>query len=345
MERRFDYNEIIESTFISLRIRLARNFSAFPFPGKMDEAQAKDVVELVNAGLRELDKFERYDIQQINEQDAMLMQERRLISPALLRSKYGSAFVSQYEGNVISIMVNEEDHIREQYIYKRLDYFKAYERLSAVDEGLGSLFDFAFDEKLGYLTACPSNLGTGMRASVMMFLPGLEWNGGLDKVMKKLRKDGFTARGAFGEGTKAEGHTHQISNERTLGRSEMELLEQMNEVTHYLCRLEKEAREEMLETEKWKIKDKCMRSYGILSYCQTLSLKDFVEMIGDVKLGIALGFLQSDGFDELHDFMDGMRPNTFRFENKIYYAGEEHCEIVRAETVRKVLPRIVRVAK
>ena len=345
MERKFDYNEIIESTFISLRIRLARNLASFPFPRKMDEAQAKDVVELVHTGLSELDKFERYDIQQINNQDAMLMQESHLISPALLRSKYGSAFVSQDEGNVISIMVNEEDHLREQYIYKRLDYFKAYERISAVDEGLGSLFDFAFDEKLGYLTACPSNLGTGMRASVMMFLPGLEWNGGLSKVMKKLRKDGFTARGAFGEGSKAEGHVHQISNERTLGLSEMEILEQMNEVTHYLCQLEKAAREEMLATEEWKIKDKCMRSYGILSYCQSLDLKEYSERMDDVKLGLALGFLQSDGFDELHDFMDGMRPNTFRFNNNIYYANEEHCNIVRAETMRKILPRIVRASK
>ena len=265
MARQPEYNEVIDSTVISIRIRLARNFAAFPFPSQMDELQAVDIVELVDAGLRKLDKFERYDIKQISEEEATLMQEQRLISPALLRSKYGSAFVSQDEGNVISIMVNEEDHLREQYIYKRLNFLKAYERISAVDDGLGSLFDLAFDKKLGYLTACPSNLGTGMRASVMMFLPGLVCNGGLKKLLTKLRLEGITVRGAFGEGTKSEGYVYQISNERTLGLSEIELLTQMDEVTQRVCELEQTAREELLAKSKNEIKDRCMRAYGILS--------------------------------------------------------------------------------
>ena len=336
---------ITDSIVISIRIRLARNFAAFPFPKQMDESQAVDLVELVDAGLRQFDKFERYDIRQISAEDAVLLQEQRLISPALLNSKYGSAFVSQDEGNVISIMVNEEDHLRQQYIYKRFDFLKAYERISAVDDGLGSIFDFAFDEKLGYLTACPSNLGTGMRASVMMFLPGLVWNGGLKKLLTKLRAEGITVRGAFGEGTKSEGYVYQISNERTLGVSEMELLTQMDEVAHRICNLENAAREEMLDKAKIEIKDRCMRAYGVLSYCESLTLTEFVEKMGDVKLGVVFGFLEAEDLDEIHDFMEGMRPTTFRCNNGIQYASETDCNIVRAETVRKVLPRIVKVAK
>jgi protein arginine kinase len=345
MAGKYARNEINESIVISIRIRLARNFAGFPFPRQMDEAQAVDVVELVDVGLKKLDTFQRYDIKQISEQDAALLQEQRLISPALLSSKYGSAFISQDEGNVISIMVNEEDHLREQYIYKGFDFLKAYERISAVDDGLGSIFDFAFDEKLGYLTACPSNLGTGMRASVMMFLPGLVWNGGLKKLLTKLRAEGITVRGAFGEGTKAEGYVYQISNERTLGLSEIELLTQMDEVCKRICELERAARDEMLVKAEMEIKDRCMRAYGALSYCEILSLKEFVEKIGDVKLGVIFGFLEADGFDEIHDFIEGMHPTTFRYNNGIQYAGETDCNIVRAETVRKVLPRIVQVAK
>ena len=341
MVKKSPYNDMINSTFLSIRIRLARNLASFPFPRSMNKAQSMDLVELIGAGLREFDKFDRYDIKQIDAEAAKLMKEQHLISEALLQSKYGSAFVSQDEGNVISIMVNEEDHLREQYIFKKLDYYKAYERISAVDEGLGSLFDMAYDNKLGYLTACPSNLGTGMRASVMMFLPGLSLNGELKKTIKKLRAVGITARGAFGEGSQVEGYVFQISNERTLGVSEMELLEQMNEITYHICEREKNARMELLEKSKREIQDRCMRAYGLLSYCAMLTEEEFVKNIGDVKLGIVLGFLQSDGFEELHDFMDGMRPMTFRCKNGIQYAGDADCDALRAETVRSVLPRIV----
>jgi len=179
----------------------------------------------------------------------------------------------------------------------------------------------------------------------MMFLPGLVLNGELKKAMRKLRSVGITARGAFGEGTQAEGYVFQISNERTLGVSEMELLEQMNEVTHHICELEKAARENLLQKSERELKDRCMRAYGLLRYCEMMDGGEFVARIGDVKLGIALGFLESDGFEELHDFIDGMRPMTFRCKNGMQYAGETDCNVLRAETVRKVLPRIVWVAK
>ena len=242
-------------------------------------------------------------------------------------------------------MVNEEDHLREQYIFKGVDLLKAYERISAVDDGLGAQFDFAFDEKLGYLTACPSNLGTGMRASVMMFLPGLVWNGELKKLLPILKKGGMTVRGAFGEGSSAEGCVYQISNERTLGSSEVEILDGMIETMLNVCELENRARKEMIEGSETEIKDRCLRAYGTLTHCAILSLSEFQTKMADVKLGVIFGFLESENMDEFQDFMDGMRPTFFRLSNGLQNATETECDIVRAETVCRVLPELVQVAK
>ena len=171
-------HSFLRETVVSTRIRLARNFAAYPFPRKMDEAQAEDIVYLVGEGLKQFDEFTKYEIDGLSRQQATLLKERYLISPALLKSKKGAAFVSA--DKAISIMVNEEDHLREQYICKGADFFKAlekggdkplekafyqaYERISGIDDGLAESYDFAFDEKLGYITACPSNLGTGMNS-------------------------------------------------------------------------------------------------------------------------------------------------------------------------------------
>ena len=334
---------IIESMVISTRIRLARNFASYPFPQKMDDAQAEDIVYLVEQGLKNLDNFKKYDMRALSEEEATSLQEKYLISPALIRSKRGAAFVD--EENVTSIMVNEEDHLREQYICKGFNLCKAYERISAIDDELGRQFDFAFDEKLGYLTACPSNLGTGMRASVMMFLPGLVWNGELKKILPTLKKGGLTVRGEFGEGTSAEGYVYQISNERTLGMSEGDILEQMEEVTYNLCELEIRAREDMLQTAKPEIKDRCLRSYGTLTNCGILSQKEFLTKMGDVKLGIMLGFLETDEMTDIQDFIDGMRPTVFKMSNGLQGATQKECDIVRAETVYRVLPELVRVVR
>ena len=331
--------QFIQTVVISTRIRLARNFSAYPFPKKMDAAQAEDIVHLVGEGLKKIDEFTRYDIADLNEQKATLLLEQYLISPALLKSKRGAAFVSA--DKCISIMVNEEDHIREQYIYKGFDLYKAYERISGIDEGLSSLYDFAFDEKLGFLTACPSNLGTGMRASVMMFLPGLTKNGELKKMLPDIKAQGLTVRGAFGEGTSSEGYLYQVSNERTLGVSEGNILSDMIRMTMKLCDKEIRAREKMIKNDCLAIKDKCLRAYGALTHCAILPMEDFLSKMSDVRLGIVLGFLQAydqNGFD---DFFNEMRPASLRLTSGEENANERRCDELRAETVCNVLPELV----
>lgn len=330
----------IETIVTSTRIRLARNLAAYPFPDKLDEKLAGEIVYLVEKSLRSLDEFTRYDMGKLSKEEANLLKEQHLISPALIRRKgIGSAFLSTDKS--ISIMVNEEDHLREQYILKGFDLYKAYERISGIDEGLSSSLQFAYDPRLGYLSACPSNLGTGMRASVMMFLPGLAFVDEWQTVLPMLKAGGLTVRGVFGEGTAAEGYAYQVSNERTLGVSEQEVLQQMVRMTMHLCDLELRAREKMLKAKKIPLKDACLRAYGALTNCAVLTIKELTEGMVKVKLGMALGFFKARDIRGFNDFLADMRPASFRLENNLQNKSESDCDLIRAEIVHKVLPELV----
>ncbi len=330
----------IQSIVTSTRIRLARNFAAYPFPEKLDEKLAQETIYLVENTLKEVDEFEKKDLAKLTREETTLLQEQHLISPALIRKKnVAAAFLST--DRTVSIMVNEEDHLREQFIYKGFDLYKAYENISGIDEQLGSRLNFAYDPQLGYLTACPTNIGTGMRASVMMFLPGLAKTNGLKSFLPKLKENGLTVRGVFGEGTAAEGYSYQVSNERTLGMSESEILDKMVRMTMTLCDMELNARESLLKTDKIALKDECLRAYGTLCNCAILSLKELTESMVKVKLGMALGFLQVRNIQDFNDFLANMRPASFRLGNGLQGASEYECDLARAEIAQKVLRELV----
>lgn len=332
--------EFVEKVVTSTRIRLARNLARYPFPEKLDETLAEELVFLIEKSLSTLDEFERQDLSALSKEQLTLLQEQHLISPALIRKKMvAEAFLSADRN--VSIMVNEEDHLREQYICDGFDLYKAYERISALDDGLGSQLEFAYDDRLGYLTACPSNVGTGMRASVMMFLPGLARTNGLKEFLPTLKQNGLTVRGVFGEGTAAEGYSYQISNERTLGQSEMEILDQMTRVTMQLCDLELKAREQMLREDETALKDECLRAFGVLTNCAILPMKELTAGMVKVKLGIMLGFFKTKNIRHFNEFLSNMQPATFRLSNDLRKATEYECDLVRAEIMRKVLQELV----
>lgn len=330
----------IETLVTSTRIRLARNLAAYPFPDKLNERLAKEIVYLVGNELEKLDDFQKNDMATLSAEEATLLQEQHLISPALIKKKgIGAAFISTDKS--MSVMVNEEDHLREQYIYKGFDLYKAYEQISGVDDALGSALGFAYDTRLGYLTACPSNLGTGMRASVMMFLPGLAWSKELEEFLPTLKAGGLTVRGVFGEGTAAQGYSYQVSNERTLGVSEGEILDKMIRMTMTICDLELRARERMLKENEISLRDMCLRAYGTLTNCAVLSLKELTSGIVKVKLGVALGFFKARDMQAFNDFVANMRPASFRLENGLQRKSEEERNLIRADIVHKVLPELV----
>ena len=180
-----------------------------------------------------------------------------------------------------------------------------------------------------------------MRASVMMFLPGLAKSNELKSFLPTLKAGGLTVRGVFGEGTVAEGYSYQVSNERTLGRSESDILDQMVRMTMTLCDLELRAREKMLETDEVALRDECLRAFGTLTNCAVLPLKELTSSMVKVRLGVALGFFKARNVQDFNDFMADMRPASFRLENGLRGASEYECDLVRAEIMHKVLPELV----
>ncbi len=339
--------EIILTMITSTRVRLARNIAEYPFPEKLNKRQAEEIIRAVRYELTRLDEFTQYDMSEMSQADAVLLQERHLISPALIRNKqFSAAFIStdtdeknEIEKN-ISVMVNEEDHLREQSIIRGFELGRAYEQISGIDEQIGRSLHFAYDDKLGYLTACPSNLGTGMRASVMMFLPALTKYNKIEELLPKLKSGGMTVRGVFGEGSAAEGFAYQVSNERTLGVSEGEILDQTGEVAMHLCELEFRAREKMLNEEGIALKDECFRAYGTLANAAVLTAKEFTEKMAKIKLGIGLGFFKAREIWEINRFIEDMRPASFRLKNCKDGASEEEVDAMRAAVAHQVLPEL-----
>ena len=339
-----------ESVAVSSRIRLARNFADYPFPGRLltdphAEEQAREIVQLISAELNAIEKFKLYDIGSMTDEHAEFLVERHLISRDLLRHRrISAALVSEDES--ISVMLNEEDHIREQYFMKGFDLQKAYERLSGIDDVIGDSIPFAYDEMFGYLTACPTNLGTGLRASVMLFLPAISRRGMLKAAAPILAKQGLTMRGAYGEGSEAEGDLFQISNETTLGMSELGILAQVEDFVSKITEMELRERGRMKAEGGIALKDSIFRSYGILMNCCKIDLKEFMRRTADVKLGIALGYfegvlpkLREKRMEQIDDLIVAMRPANIRRLNRAVRDGESE-DVFRASFAAAELAKL-----
>ncbi|MDE6104950.1 MAG: protein arginine kinase [Clostridia bacterium] len=300
-----------EGIVVSTRVRLARNLEGYPFPSHLkDEKQAKEIIRLVSSGLSKLDEFRLEYMDQISDEQAVCLMENHLISPKLIRNKRFSAALINREENV-SVMINEEDHLREQSIVKGLDLKLAYETMSEIDNHVAKSMKFAFDEQLGYLTACPTNLGTGLRASVMQFLPALTMNGLMPKLIRSINRLGLTVRGMYGEGSDAQGFLYQISNEVTLGVTEEEILLQVGEVVKKVCALEEAERNNIKNSDtSLDIQDECMRAYGVLTNCAKVSTSEFVKLISKVKLGACLGYIKLTDISEIDSLMVRLRPTN-----------------------------------
>ncbi len=298
-------------TVISSRVRLARNINGYPFPAKLkSDRQAKEIIRSVSSAINKVDEFALKYMDGISEDDALNLVENRLISPALLNKPTRSAVLINEAGD-ISIMINEEDHLREQCIRAGMSLKKAYEDMSAKDSLIARSLPFAYDEQLGYLTACPTNLGTGLRASVMMFLPALSLGGLMPDVIKSARRLGLTVRGAYGEGSVAEGYTYQVSNEVTLGVTEETVLNLVEQVVSKIVEMEASERESLKSGEDGvKLKDKCLRAYGILTNCALMSHGEFDKLCADLKLGVCLGYLKINDVSAIDELMIKMKPSN-----------------------------------
>ena len=279
------------------RIRLARNLAGKPFPGWAREAQRAEVFAACQEALLATAPMKRgahASVAELTELEKQMLVERHLISRELSGSSAGSGVVINKD-QTVSVMINEEDHLRIQVLRSGFQLKKAWNFINALDSELEARLDYAFSPRLGYLTACPTNLGTGMRASAMMHLPALVIAGQMEKIVRAVNQLGMVVRGLFGEGSDASGSIFQISNQTTLGESEEAIIKRLGSVLESIIEHELNARAKLLETDATKLFDKIGRAYGILQNCHQLTSTEAMNLLSLLRLGIDLGVFPEDG--------------------------------------------------
>ncbi|NMA02771.1 MAG: protein arginine kinase, partial [Clostridia bacterium] len=277
---------------LSSRIRLARNLAQFPFPIQQTETSSNGVLERVSQAITKDKSLRFYRLDEIPELQRMVLMEKHLISPEHVQNPANKGLVVNKDGS-ISIMVNEEDHLRIQCFESGLELESLWEWANSLDDQLEESLDYAFDEKYGYLTCCPTNLGTGMRVSVMMHLPALVLTKQAERILSQLSKVGIAVRGIFGEGTETLGNLYQLSNQLTLGQSEKDILLNINEMSKKLVDQELAARKYLLENAGLKIEDKAKRALGILTNAKIISSREALSLISDLRLGQTLNLIDN----------------------------------------------------
>ena len=319
---------------ISTRIRLARNLPAYPFPEWLTAEQKREIGEKIKTALTSSEEtFHYLDMQNMLRRDALAMVERHVISPEFASCAEGSGlFLTEDES--ISLMVCEEDHLRMQALGAGLQPDALYERLDALDSALDGELHFAFDKRLGYLTQCPTNLGTGMRASVMLHLPALQERGAVQQLANTVSKLGLTIRGMYGEGSRSEGALYQLSNQVTLGISERAAIENLKGIVLQIVREERAAREE------WKknpaLEDRVYRSLGLLQNARLLPHEESMRLLSNLRVGIAAGLLTGVSLDTVNGLMYDVQPAAVMTMAKEDLEPAQR-DIRRADMVRQVL--------
>ncbi len=317
---------------ISSRIRLARNLRNIPFPVRMNKQQKQQIRdEIVQAARQSTDPLLRnltyINMEQVEKTKAVSMVENHLVSPDFIANPVGRGLLVSKD-NSIAVMLNEEDHLRIQVMQEGMDLSSVYVLADQIDTAFNSSLHFAFDNELGYLTQCPTNLGTGMRASFMLHLPALQQNGVIKRISDNLSKLGLTLRGTYGEGTEPVGALYQLSNQVTLGLSEKEAIENLERVVLQLVQEERNMRKSLLENIQQQ--DTVSRSLGILKSAKILSSEEFMKLLSNVRLGVACGLFTGISYDTLNQLMVKTQPATMMvMQNKQLSAQER--DIQRAQ--------------
>lgn len=295
---------------ITSRVRLARNLAGRSFPGWSATEECTKVWEETLPVVLALSGWHKPQAARMDELSAFQRQilfERHLVSREHAEGKAGRGVVFQAD-EAVSVMINEEDHVRMQTLLPGLQLQEAWRRSDALDTGLEQQVSYAFSTRWGYLTACPSNVGTGMRASVMLHVPGLVLMEEIHPIIKGLGKIGLAVRGLWGEGTEATGHMFQISNQVTLGDLEVDLVSTLEQIVQELVQHEKNARIRLMESKENTVRDHVGRAFGILSNAHVLTSKEALDLLSSLRLGIDLGILGDVRWEGLNDLLMQTRP-------------------------------------
>lgn len=325
---------------ISSRVRIARNLQHLPFPMLATNQQSEAVLNklsevLQQEDMKEYGTFHLLKIPETSDLDQRVLVEKHLISPNLAsESRNGAVMISENEA--VSIMINEEDHLRIQCLYPGCQVKEAWQKASSIDDVFEAAVDYAFDDQRGYLTSCPTNVGTGLRASVMMHLPALVMTHQINRILSAVSQVGLTVRGIYGEGSEAVGNLFQVSNQITLGQTEEEIIENLHGVVLQIIEHERAARERLMNESILRITDRIMRSYGILSYATVVESKEAAQRLSDIRLGVDMGILEGPSIQTLNELHVMTQPGFLqkKFGGELDNAGRD---TYRATLIREQL--------
>ena len=321
---------------VSSRIRLARNLSNFPFATK----QTKEIKDKLEETVKEIVPSLGYSLKFVRMQDMdeitkMSLLEKHLVSPNFVMNKENTGAMLINDDENISVMINEEDHLRIQVMTSGLDIENLMNFSTELDEKIGKLLPYAYHERYGLLTSCPTNVGTALRASVMVHLPGLEKTGNINKILEVINNFGMNIRGIYGEGSKAVANMYQISNKQTLGISEKEIVKNLKLITEKIIEQERLARK-ILARDSIELEDKVYRAYGVLTNAKKISLEEARDLLSEVKLGTDLGIIQ-----ELTDLKVKKLELYTKPANLQKYLGKQidsyERDIKRAEVIKQII--------
>lgn len=320
---------------VSSRVRLARNLADYPFGKRLNDPSAREIAEKVKAVFDSVGDYKFTGFGTLDPIAKRAEAERHKVSPEFVNANANSALIES-DSKQVYIMLLEEDHIRIQSIKAGLSLEEAYEAASEADRLIDSTLRVAYDEKLGYLTHCPTNLGTGMRASVMMFLPALTSAGGIRPLQSRLGKIGLTIRGMSGEGSGADGYLYQISNQVTLGLSESEILAKIEGICEKITEQERALREKLKSDEDGRFTDRVMRAYGTMLYATLVDTAELLKLYADVRLGASLGIIEGISPCTLDEMLIRGMPGVLTSENNGLTTPLKR-DAARAEMIRSVL--------
>jgi len=333
--------ETEQSIIISSRVRLARNFGKYPFSSVLGEDACREMIEDTVASIKNNPsplsaQFEYVDLCTALPLDVQCMLERHILSPMLVNSS-GCRGVLVKDDESLSIMLGEEDHIRIQSIFAGDNIDSAWDIADMIDNIIEETLEYAFDKDFGYLTSCPTNTGTGLRASYMLHLPLLERTGQIKNLLQTLGKFGMTIRGIYGEGSESQGSIYQVSNQLTLGKSEQEIIDALKSVTSQIIDAENSMRQKLAQLQRNGIEDKVYRSYGILANCRRLAAIEAMELLSDMRLGHALGIFNSQPLSlGTYNVMMNIHPASLQKKAGGELSDEEAL-MKRAEYIRGIM--------
>ncbi len=321
---------------ITSRIRLARNLKNYRFPVKMSQEEAEKVVREVSDAINRINlNYKLTYMRDLSDIQKSALIENHLISPALAEKKEVAAFLLSPDKKV-SIMLNEEDHIRIQTLDKGMSLKECWDLSNKIDDVIEEAVDYAFDRELGYVTSCPTNIGTGMRASVMIHLPALSITNQIEKLLYGVSQLGVAVRGVYGEGTKSLGHLYQISNQGTLGASEETLIDKITQIARQIVEKEEKTREHLKKNNFEDLEDEFYRAYGLLTNARKMTTEEAMKLISLIKLGNDMKMINVAENKDLYELMTKIQPS-----NLLSFAGKEllskERDNKRAEIIRNEL--------